>query len=130
MYSISIFYKLYGGNIITINATLILFQCYCSSKLISREYHLNTYELIVDYLWLWMDSHMDNKIAIDKFLNEARKLTARETAIMLFVLRQHDPSVVLTRDNNYFMTMMNNIDLDAERLLFLLNNINSILVSE
>lgn len=77
-----------------------------------------------------MDSHMDNKIAIDEFLNEARKLTARETAIMLFVLRQHDPSIFLTRDNNYFITMMNNIDLDAERLLFLLNNINSILVSE
>lgn len=73
---------------------------------------------------------MDEKIAIDNFLKETSKLTARETAIMLFILQQQDPSIIISRDNNYFINMMNDTYFDVDRLLVLLNSLSSILVPE
>lgn len=73
---------------------------------------------------------MKNNISIDYLLNKIHKLTARETAVTLSLLRQNDPSIVLTRDNNYFIKMLNDTHIDWDRLLVLLNNISSILVPE
>ncbi|WP_201595201.1 hypothetical protein [Psychrobacter vallis] len=71
---------------------------------------------------------MDSTLDKDDILSKITKLTGRETAVALTMLRSQIPSIIINNDNNYLAKVI--YGNDVEGVSDLLSNVQSVLISD